>query len=107
MIAADDDVSNVEPTGKRTPWIIAIGASGDDGLKDIRQLLALLPGGLPAIVMVVLHRRWKSITHLREVLAAGLHPVVAATQGERFRPGNVYIGTPEDLSRCSPANSAA
>ena len=78
------------------PWFIAIGASGDDGLKDIRQLLALLPSPVPAIVLVVLHSRWDHVSRLQQVLAEGHHPVVIAAQGERLREGTVYLGEPED-----------
>ena len=78
------------------PWFIAIGASGADGLTDILELLRLLPHKLPAVVLVVLHRRWDHITHLQKVLAAGPHPIVIAAEGERLEAGKVYIGEPAD-----------
>ncbi len=79
------------------PWIVAIGASGSAGLNDIKELLAALPGGLHAIVMVVLHRPWNAPTHLRSVLArVSTLPVVIARDGERFAAGTVYIGAPAE-----------
>jgi two-component system chemotaxis response regulator CheB len=38
------------------PRFVAIGASGSEGLDDVRVLLNLLQKPVQAIVMVVLHR---------------------------------------------------
>lgn len=82
---------------RRTPWIVAIGASGAEGLNDIRELLGVLPGTLAAVVMVVLHRPWRGQTHLQAVLARSCAlPVVIAAQGERFEVGMIYIGEPSE-----------
>jgi two-component system chemotaxis response regulator CheB len=79
------------------PWVVAIGASGSQGLADIQELLGALPEALPAIIMVVLHRPWDRPTQLRRVLDhASALPVVVASQGERFRIGTVYIGEPSE-----------
>ena len=79
------------------PWTIAIGASGSDGLKDIKELLRHLPQDLDAVILVVLHRAWDRISFLRAVLSNSCRfPVVIASKGERFRPGSVYIGEPGD-----------
>jgi chemotaxis response regulator CheB len=78
------------------PWIVAIGASGSEGLGDIKELLASLPGALAAVVMVVLHRRWNEPTKLREILArACALPIIIAAEGEFLDVGKVYIGEPE------------
>jgi two-component system, chemotaxis family, protein-glutamate methylesterase/glutaminase len=80
---------------EQTPWIVAIGASGAQGLDDIVQLLVELPGTLSAILMVVLHRRWHQPTKLRAILAKNCAlPVMIAVPGERFEVGVVYIGEP-------------
>lgn len=80
-----------------TPWFIAIGASGSDGLGDIKNLLHELPTSLNAVVLIVLHRPWDRVSHLRDVLAhASRLPVVIAAQGERFEPGIAYVGEPAD-----------
>jgi two-component system chemotaxis response regulator CheB len=79
------------------PWFIAIGASGAQGLSDIRGLLSALPAALNAVVMVVLHRPSDRISNLRIVLAADSPmPVVIAEEGERLEPGVCYIGEPAD-----------
>ena len=77
------------------PWVVAIGASGAQGLADIQELLGALPEALPAIVVVVLHRLWDRPTKLQAVLdQRSALPVVIASQGERFEIGAVYIGEP-------------
>jgi chemotaxis response regulator CheB len=80
-----------------TPWFIAIGASGRQGLDDIRDLLHEFPSSLSAVVLIVLHRPWHRVSHLQAVLARDSQlPVMIASHGERFEPGTVYIGEPED-----------
>ncbi|TPL13032.1 chemotaxis protein CheB [Mesorhizobium sp. B2-4-11] len=77
------------------PHFIAIGASGADGLGDLRDLLEAFPADLPAVVLVVLHRPSERISHLREVLARrSILPVVIAQEDDEFRPGTCYIGEP-------------
>ncbi|MCJ2109150.1 chemotaxis protein CheB [Methylobacterium sp. E-041] len=80
-----------------TPWFVAVGASGAEGLSDIKALLQTLLPSLAAVVLIVLHRPWDRLSHLREVLARGSNlPIVIAAQGERFEPGVAYIGEPAD-----------
>src|SRR5438477_4408719 len=82
---------------KSVPWFIAIGASGRPGLDDISDLLRELPSSLAAVVLIVLHRPWHRISDLQAVLASESQlPVMIATHGERFEPGTVYLGEPED-----------
>ena len=81
--------------GRPAHRYVAIGASGGEGLDDIRALLQALPHPVPAAVMVVLHRPVDGISHLRAVLAAATPaPVVVAHEGERLEAGRVYIGEP-------------
>jgi two-component system chemotaxis response regulator CheB len=92
-------VCTIFPHGKRRErlWIIAIGASGADGLSDIKELLEALPSTLPAAVMIVLHRPWDRPTRLQAILGeASRLPVVIAAQGERLEAGIVYIGEPAE-----------
>lgn len=78
-----------------SPFIVAIGASGGEGLTDIRDLLAALPVSLPAVVLVVLHRPSDQISHLREVLSRSSQmPVLVAQQDDQFRAGCCYVGEP-------------
>ena len=77
------------------PFFVAVGASGGEGLRDLRDLLEVLPGHLPAVVLVVLHRPSSRISHLRQVLARRSSlPVVIPGEDDEFRPGTCYIGEP-------------
>lgn len=79
---------------KKLPWTIAVGASGGEGLQDLQKLLHEWPD-LNAVVMIVLHRPWAAISHLREVLQRSSRmPVIIADEDERLLPGRVYIGEP-------------
>jgi two-component system chemotaxis response regulator CheB len=81
---------------KEEPWVLAIGASGSEGIADIRALLRELPPMLPVIVLVVLHRPWGVVSTLRGILAKDSSmPVVEAETGEKFVPGTVYVGMPD------------
>ena len=78
------------------PSFIAIGASGWEGLDDIKALLNLLQMPVPAVVMVVLHRPSDKISHLREVLAKSCGiKVVLADEAEILEEGVCYIGEPD------------
>jgi len=79
------------------PWFVAIGASGGQGLNDIKDLLAVLPPNLDAVVMVVLHRPWESPSYLRNILdRATAMNVQIASQGDQLDVGTVYVGEPSD-----------
>ncbi|THF25814.1 chemotaxis protein CheB [Pseudomonas atacamensis] len=76
-------------------WIIAMGASGASGLKDLCVILSDLPINLNAAVLIVLHRSWDEPSHLRDVLSRHSKlPVVIAGQGDKIERGVVYIGEP-------------
>lgn len=78
-----------------SPWFVAIGASGGDGLEDIKNLLAALPSPIRAVILVVLHRSWDKPSNLKFVLErACSHPVMIAEEGDKFHQGTVYIGEP-------------
>ena len=78
------------------PFFVAIGASGSEGLQDIKGLLQSFPKSFAAIVLVVLHRPSDKISFLREVLARGCPmPVVVAEDAETLLPGTCYIGEPD------------
>jgi chemotaxis response regulator CheB len=83
------------PVDEIGPYFIAIGASGRDGLCDLRDLLQAIPARLPAVVLAVLHRPSDRISHLREVLARrSALPVRVADENEHFQVGTCYIGEP-------------
>jgi two-component system chemotaxis response regulator CheB len=91
---------------ERSSFMVAIGASGGEGLEDIKDLLAILPADLPAIVLVVLHRPSDQVSHLKVVLShVSQMPVLVAEDGERFSAGCCYIGKPDDhLSLAARSN---
>ncbi len=75
------------------PLFIAIGASGAEGLDDIRSMLSLFQKPVQAIVMVVLHRPSDRISYLQEVLARCCEmSVVVADQAAIMESGVCYIG---------------
>ena len=78
----------------RLTWTVAVGASGSEGLQDLCKLLHEW-SSLDAVIMIVLHRPWTAISHLREVLQRSSRmPVLIAGENELLRPGHVYIGEP-------------
>ncbi|WP_246674738.1 chemotaxis protein CheB [Mesorhizobium sp. B4-1-3] len=80
---------------KNVSPFIAIGASGPEGLDDLKDLLGSLPAGLPAVVLAVLHRPSDRVSHLRDVLARrSALPVVIAPEDDTFLLGTCYIGEP-------------
>jgi two-component system, chemotaxis family, protein-glutamate methylesterase/glutaminase len=79
---------------KHLPWTVAVGASGAEGLQDLSDLLEAW-SVLDAVVMIVLHRPWTAVSHLKGILQrCSRMPVIIADEDERLRPGCVYIGEP-------------
>jgi two-component system, chemotaxis family, protein-glutamate methylesterase/glutaminase len=77
-------------------FVVAIGASGPQGLQDIGRVLGGLPTGLRAVVMVVLHRPSDQVSHLRAILSRATKlPVLIASQDLRLQEGYCYIGEPD------------
>jgi two-component system chemotaxis response regulator CheB len=80
---------------KNVPYI-AVGASGGEGLDDIRALLGALPHSLNAVLLIVLHRPPDRTSNLKEVLSRSANmPVRVAGQEETLQPGCAYIGEPD------------
>lgn len=75
--------------------IVAIGASAG-GLEAVCELLKEVPRGLPATVLVVIHRPTARISHLPEILARETHlHVVTPHGGEPMHHGDCLIGPPD------------
>lgn len=76
-------------------WFIALGASGGDGLQNIKEVLHAIGRPTNAVVMIVLHRPFERPSVLRDVLqTATAMPVIVADEGEKLEPGCCYIGEP-------------
>src|SRR5437879_2620015 len=74
------------------PFFVAAGGSGSAGLDNIKALLAALPSGLQAVMLVVLHRPSDRISNLRDVLArVSALPVLIPDEDDEFRVGACYI----------------
>lgn len=91
-----------EPSGeaaaaaRASPPLVVVGASGSEGLRQLAQLLRLLPPDLGAAVLVVLHRPVDRRSALPEILArTSALPVVVPDEGQALRGGVCYLGTPE------------
>jgi two-component system chemotaxis response regulator CheB len=74
--------------------IVVIGASAG-GLEALRQILSVLPRGLDAVILIVLH----TSDHARSSLPAVLQrssqlPVTHPVDSEPLRPGRVYVAPP-------------
>jgi two-component system chemotaxis response regulator CheB len=71
--------------------VIVVGASAG-GVSALTELLAKLPGTLPAAVAIVLHRSRTTAIKLDAVLGWRAEiPVVEPANGDRFERGVVYV----------------
>ena len=74
---------------------VAIGASAG-GIEALRSLVAQLPSGFPAAVLVVLHLPPHGTSVLPQILArAGALPAVTAEDGATLEGGRVYVAPPD------------
>lgn len=88
-------MADAQSLGAQVPWIVAIGASGPQGMNDIGELLGELPPTVAAVIMIVLHRAWHHPSTLHAILtSATALPVIIAADGEQLKTGTVYIGEP-------------
>jgi two-component system chemotaxis response regulator CheB len=75
--------------------IIVVAASAG-GLEPLRTLLAAMPADLPASVLVVLHVPATGGRTLPRILdRAGPLSAATAVDGERLKPGRVYVAPPD------------
>jgi chemotaxis response regulator CheB len=89
------------------PYVVAIGASGAEGLNDIADLLSAWPDDLQAVVMVVLHRSSDQISHLQQILSRrSALPIVVAKAAQVLLPNVCYIGEPNQALTLSTERRA-
>jgi chemotaxis response regulator CheB len=92
----------------RLPYVVALGASGAEGLSDLLDLLAAWPEKLDAIIMVVLHRSSDAISHLQQILARRSgRPVIVAKEAQPLLPNCCYIGEPNQALTLSAESRAS
>jgi two-component system chemotaxis response regulator CheB len=74
--------------------LVVIGGSAGS-LPPLRQIVAELPGDLPAAVLVAIHRSERTPSHLAEILSRdGPLPAAEASDGEPIRRGRIYVAPP-------------
>jgi two-component system chemotaxis response regulator CheB len=92
----------VMDTGLLRPDVIAVGASAG-GVQAISGLLRALPGGLPASMLIALHRSAERASDLPNVLArrTSLH-VKLAEHGDLLAHGVCYVSEPRNHLTLGP-----
>jgi two-component system chemotaxis response regulator CheB len=74
--------------------VIAVAASAG-GLRALKQILAALPAGFPAALVVVQHLDPRHRSLMAEILSRSTPlRVQQATEGDRIEPSTVYIAPP-------------
>jgi two-component system chemotaxis response regulator CheB len=82
------------PRGLADPPLVVIAASAG-GIDALRLILAALPAGFPAAVLVVQHLEPGRASRLAQVLGAvSALPVAEAAGGEPLAPGRVFVAPP-------------
>ncbi|WP_425144954.1 chemotaxis protein CheB [Deinococcus sp.] len=75
--------------------LVVVGASAG-GLEAVMDLVADLPAGFAAAVLVVIHTGPSGPSFLAEILnRASVLPVSEAVDGEALRSGHIYVATPD------------
>jgi two-component system chemotaxis response regulator CheB len=75
--------------------IVAI-ASSAGGVTALSELLAELPSSFPSTILIVQHLSPNYVSHLAEILARKAQlPVKPAENGEKSRPGTIYVAPPD------------
>jgi two-component system chemotaxis response regulator CheB len=82
-------------TSARVHDVIVIGASAG-GIAALREIVAGLPGDLPATILIVLHVNPTTPSALPAILDRATELEVRhARKGDRIRPGSVLIAPPD------------
>jgi two-component system chemotaxis response regulator CheB len=78
-----------------TKQIVVIGTSSG-GIEALRELVSMLPADFPAPICVVMHTAPQSPGVLDSILSrAGPLPAVNGRDGDRLRPGHIYVAPPD------------
>jgi two-component system chemotaxis response regulator CheB len=75
--------------------VIVVGFSAG-GVEALTRIIADLPADLPAAILIVHHFPAHSVSTLPRILRrVGGLPAAHAVDGERIRPGHIYVGRPQ------------
>ena len=75
--------------------IVVVGASAG-GIEAVRGLIGRLPADFPASLFIVVHTSPEAPSMLADILdRSGRLPAVTPDDGERIRPGTVYVAPPD------------
>ena len=75
--------------------IVVVGASAG-GIEALRVLVGKLPADLPASLFIVLHTAPDAPSMLADILdRSGRLPALTPKNGERIRPGTIYVAPPD------------
>ena len=75
---------------------VVVVAASAGGLQPLRNLLSALPATLPASIFAVLHVPATGGNALPRILdRSGPLPAASAADGERMRPGRIYVAPPD------------
>jgi two-component system chemotaxis response regulator CheB len=81
--------------GRTTGNIVAIGASGGQGLTDLVELLGAAPKDTQATILVVLHRDFDAQSDLQSILQRRSQIPISVVDGfQQLEQGHCYIGHP-------------
>ena len=82
------------PLSSRMRLIVVAASAG--GVSALKEVVAGLPAGLHAAVVIVLHRKPGRESHLEAILGRETAmPVKTAAAGERMQRGVIYIARPD------------
>jgi len=77
------------------PWVVGVGASGVEGIRDLEDFLAAWPPRTDASLLVVLHRPAEASSILPHLLQRRASvPVIVPHQDDPVRAGVCYVGLP-------------
>ena len=75
--------------------IVVVGASAG-GIEAVRTLVGSLPADFPASLFIVLHTSPEAPSMLADILdRSGRLPSLTPDDGERIRPGTIYVAPPD------------
>lgn len=75
--------------------LVVVGASAG-GVEALTRLAGQLPADFPATICVVQHTSHANFSYLPNILSrAGPLPATLAADGEKLRPGHIYIAAPD------------